>query len=243
MTNRTEATPGDEATIHAMSEDPGLKSVAQQFFEQTIRFNYSYNFTWLGLPIIQYPQDVLALQEIIWKTKPDLIVETGIARGGSIVFSASMLQLLGEGKVIGIDVDIREHNRTAIERHPLFSRIEMIEGSSVDPAVVAEVKKRAQGARRIMVILDSNHSAAHVTAELEAYAQLVTPGCYLSVMDTVVERLPKELSFGRPWGPGDSPMTAVDRFLAENKHFAIDASYDQKLLISVAPRGYLVRTQ
>jgi cephalosporin hydroxylase len=243
VTNRTEATPGDEATIHAMSEDPALKSVAQQFFEQTIRFNYSYNFTWLGLPIIQYPQDVLALQEIIWKTKPDLIVETGIARGGSIVFSASMLQLLGEGKVIGIDIDIREHNRTAIERHPLFSRIEMIQGSSVDPTVVAEVKKRTQGARRIMVILDSNHSAAHVTAELEAYAQLVTPGCYLSVMDTVVERLPQELSFGRPWGPGDSPMTAVDSFLAENKHFAIDASYDRKLLISVAPRGYLIRTQ
>lgn len=243
MTNRTEATPGDDATIQAMSADPDVKRIAQEFFEQTIRFNYSYNFTWLGMPIIQYPQDVLALQEIIWKTKPDLIVETGIARGGSIVFSASMLQLIGQGSVIGIDIDIRAHNRAAIEEHPFFARIEMIEGSSVDPTIVGEVKKRAQSASRVMVILDSNHSAEHVLAELKAYAPLVTPGCYLAVMDTVVERLPKELSFGRPWGPGNSPMTALDRFLAENPNFAVDASYDRKLLISVAPRGYLVRTQ
>lgn len=243
MTNRIEATPGDEATIEAMNGDARLKRASQEFFEQTIRFNYSYNFTWLGCPIIQYPQDIVALQEIIWKTKPDLIVETGIARGGSIVFSASMLQLLGEGKVIGIDIDIREHNRAAIERHPLFARIEMIEGSSIDPGIVADVKERAQAAKRVMVILDSNHSSAHVAAELEAYAPLVTRGCYLAVMDTVVERLPKELSFDRPWGPGDSPMTAVDRFLAKNTNFAIDSAYDRKLLISVAPRGYLIRTE
>lgn len=243
MTDRVEATPGDEATIEAMSADPSLQRISQDFFAQTIRFNYSYNFTWLGCPIIQYPQDIVALQEIIWKTKPNLIVETGIARGGSLVFSASMLQLLGEGRVIGIDIDIREHNRAAIERHPLFTRIEMIEGSSIDPRIVADVKNRAQAARRVMVILDSNHSAAHVEAELEAYASLVTQGCYLAVMDTVVERLPKELSFDRPWGPGNSPMTAVDKFLAKNKNFTIDAAYDRKLLISVAPRGYLIRTE
>jgi cephalosporin hydroxylase len=228
--------------IGAMSNDLELQETARTFFEQTIRYNYSYNFTWLGRPIIQYPQDIVALQEIIWKTKPDLIVETGVAHGGSLIFSASMLELLASGKVIGIDIDIREGNRAEIERHPLFKRIEMIQGSSTDPNVVADVKTKAANASRVMVILDSNHSAEHVSAELEAYAPLVTRGCYLAVMDTVVDVLPVELSFGRPWGPGDGPMTAIDRFLATHKDFTIDSAYDRKLLISVAPRGYLIRT-
>lgn len=219
---------------------------------------YSYQFDWMGRPIIQYPQDIVAMQELIWSVKPDLIVETGIAHGGSLIFSASMLALLdmaeaieaGEQslnlrdcrrKVIGIDIDIRSHNRAAIEAHPMSGRIEMIQGSSIAPETVAQVRARAEGAQRILVCLDSNHTHDHVLAELEAYAPLTTVGSYCVVFDTMVEDMPADLFPDRPWGPGDNPKTAVRQYLQSHPEFEIDKGLDHKLQISVAPDGFLKR--
>lgn len=245
--------------MKAARKNSGLQAAGQAFMETTIPPQYSYNFYWAGRPIIQYPQDMVALQEIVWATRPDLIIETGIAHGGSLILSASLLAMLeycdaaeaGETldparprrKVLGIDIDIRPHNRAAIESHPLAARIEMIEGSSIAPAVVADVRARAEGAGRVMVCLDSNHTHDHVFAELEAYAGLVTVGCYCIVFDTVVEDLPAELTGDRPWGPGDNPKTAVHAWLPDNPDFEIDHDRDAQLLISVAPHGYLRRKE
>lgn len=242
MTHRIEASPLNQSVIERMSNDKGLRGVAEAFLEKSIAYNYSYNFTWLGRPIIQYPQDIVALQEIVWKTKPDVILEAGIAHGGSLIFFASILELIGgTGKVLGVDIDIREHNRVEIERHKLSSRITLFQGSSIDPSIVSKVRDHIRGTDRVMVVLDSNHSADHVLGELRAYSPLVTSGCYLAVMDTIVDQLPAELLSDRSWGPGDSPMTAVDRFLKENSDFVVDEEYNRKLLITVAPRGYLRR--
>jgi len=215
--------------------------------EESVDANYSYNFTWMGRPIIQYPQDILAMQELIWSIKPDLIIEAGIAHGGSLIFSASMLELNAacggpsDAYVLGIDIDIREHNRKAIESHPLFARISMIEGSSIDPEVVNQVVAASQGRRSVLVLLDSDHSGAHVLAELEAYAPLTTVGSYCVVFDTVIEDLPPRSSADRHWGPGNSPKTAVHEYLQEHDEFISDQRIDARLLISVAPEGYLLR--
>ena len=190
---------------------------------------------------------MIALQEIICDVKPDLIIETGIAHGGSLVFSASMLELNAacngpkDAEVLGIDIEIRPHNRKAIEEHPLFKRISMIEGSSIDTEVVAEVVKKAQGKQNILVILDSNHTHEHVLAELNAYAQLTTVGSFCIVFDTVVEDMPAEFFPDRPCGPGDNPKTAVWEFLKAHPEFEIDKSIENKLMLSVAPDGYLKR--
>ena len=202
--------------------------------------NYTYNFTWLGRPIIQFPQDLTALQEIIWDTRPDLIIETGIAHGGSLIFHASMLQLIGNaGRVLGIDIDIRDHNRTEIEAHPMFEYIEMIQGSSIDDATAAQVAAGVATAERVMVVLDSNHTHEHVLRELEIYAPLVTKGCYLVVCDTLIEDMPAGSFPNRPWDKGDNPRTAVDAFLKTTDRFEVDTAIDAKLQISVAPGGYL----
>jgi cephalosporin hydroxylase len=193
----------------------------------------------MGRPAIQFPQDLVAMQEIIWRTQPEVIVETGIAHGGSLIFSASMLALLGgEREVVGVDIDIRPHNRAAIEAHPMASRIAMIEGSSVDEAIAARVRERVAG-RSAMVVLDSNHTADHVARELALYAPLVRQGFFLIVMDTAVEYADPATIVDRPWGPGNNPMTAVDAFLAREPRFVVDEEYDAKLLFTVAPRGYL----
>ena len=202
--------------------------------------NYTYNFTWLGRPVIQFPQDLAALQEIIWDTRPSLIIETGFAHGGSLIFHASMLQLLGnDGRVLGIDIDIREHNRAEIESHPMFERIELIQGSSTDDAIAAQAAEAAATAERVMVVLDSNHTQAHVLRELEIYAPLVTKGCYLVVCDTLIEDMPAGSFPDRPWDKGDNPRTAVDTFLQTTDRFEVDTAIDAKLQISVAPGGYL----
>jgi cephalosporin hydroxylase len=194
----------------------------------------------MGRPIIQFPQDIIAMQEIIWSLKPDLIIETGVARGGSCVFYASMLQLLGgEGRVIAIDIDIRPDNRKAIETHPMASRIDLLEGSSVSPEIVTRVREAARRARTVLVALDSNHTHAHVRDELLAYAPLVTKGSYLVVFDTVIEHMPATFFPDRPWSVGDNPHTAVQEFLATTDRFVIDTTIDHKLQISVAPGGYL----
>jgi cephalosporin hydroxylase len=203
-------------------------------------FRYTYNFTWLGRPIIQIPQDILAMQELVWRVRPELVIETGVAHGGSLVLYASLLELLGgAGRVLGVDIDIRSHNREALEAHPMMRRIDLLQGSSVDPVVVSEVHARAKGKGPVMVVLDSNHTHAHVLAELRAYAPLVQAGSYLVVFDTLVEALPKEAFPDRPWGPGDNPATAVRAFLAECDRFVVDGDIDARLLLSVAPGGYL----
>jgi len=218
---------------------------------------YSYNFFWQGRPVIQYPQDMVAMQELIWKIKPDLIIETGIAHGGSLIFNASILALLeychaverGETldpalptrRVLGIDIDIRAHNRAAIEAHPMSNRIDMIQGSSVDLQIVTQVHAIANCYQRILLCLDSNHTHDHVLAELEAYAPLVTVGSYCVVFDTVIEDLPADMFPERPWSPGNSPKTAVQTYIRNNPDFRIDRKIENKLLITVAPGGYLKR--
>jgi len=227
-------------SIKSLASDIALKEQGLNFIRDTQSCKYSYNFDWLGLPILQFPQDILAIQEIIWKTKPDIIIETGIARGGSLIFMASILHLLNRnGKVIGIDVDIRPHNRKLIESHPLSSRIKMIEGSSIEYSVIKQLKTIITTSDKVMVILDSNHTHDHVLEELHLYAPFVTKNCYLIVMDTVIEDMPVTFFPDRPWGKGNNPKTAVHTFLKENTRFEIDHMIENKLLITSAPDGYL----
>jgi cephalosporin hydroxylase len=219
------------------------------FINNTVDTQYTYNFSWLGRPIIQYPQDMVVLQEIIWEVKPDLIIETGIAHGGSLIFTASMLTLLeacGEienGQVLGIDIDIREHNKKAIEAHPMSKKITMFQGSSIDDDMVIKVKEFAKQGKKILVILDSNHTHDHVLTELRAYADLASVNSYCIVFDTVVEDMPENSFPDRPWGKGDNPKTAVWEFLKENNDFVIDKDIENKVLITVAPDGYLKRVK
>jgi cephalosporin hydroxylase len=257
------------ARVAAMTSNRELRERADGFMLESIKAQYSYNFSWMGRPIIQYPQDMVAMQEIVWQAKPDLIIETGIAHGGSLVMSASLLALLDycdalaaggtldprnpRRRVLGIDIDIRAHNRSAIEAHPMAHRIDMVEGSSIAADIVAQVRERARAFKRILVCLDSNHTHEHVLAELEAYAPLVSPGSYCVVFDTVVADLPDGLYPDRPWNRQDNPKTAAREYLrriaAEGRTAAdgaplkleIDRTAEGKLLISVAPDGYLRR--
>jgi cephalosporin hydroxylase len=245
--------------IDAMGRDQNLSELSLQWLNQANTNKYSYHFEWMGRPIIQYPQDLQALQELIWQIKPDLIIETGIAHGGSLVFSASMLAQLdicdaieaganfdpkvSHRRVLGIDIDIRDHNRKAIEAHPMASRIQMIQGSSIAPDIVAQVHAVAANYSRVLVILDSNHTHAHVLAELQSYAPLTSVGSYCCVFDTVIEDMSKEMFPDRPWGPGDNPKTAVWEYLKTNSDFEIDKSIQNKILITVAPDGYLKRVR
>lgn len=226
--------------IDALGNDSALQGLSDIWIRESIRYKYSYNFTWLGRPIIQYPPDIIALQEIIWRVRPELIIETGIAHGGSLIFHASILELLGGGgRVLGIDVDIREHNRIEIEKHPLFKRIDMIQGSSIDKAVIENVFKQAHGKHPILVVLDSLHTHAHVREELEVYSRLVGKDSYLVVLDTIIEDLPEDFFSDRPWGKGNNPRTAVWDFLKTTDRFLVDKDIQNKLLITVAPDGYL----
>ncbi len=228
--------------IKKQSRNRKLRRLAYEFLAESAKNRYSYNFSWLGRPIIQYPQDIVAAQELIWSVKPDLIIETGIAHGGSIMLSASILELIGgKGRVVGIDIDIRKHNRRAIEAHRMMKRITMIEGSSTSPEVINKVRRIVKGKKKVMVFLDSNHTHEHVLHELELYSPLVTKGSYLVVWDTVIKNLPDSLHADRPWDHGHNPGTAVEKFLKGNKKFAIDRDIENKLLITVAPGGFLKR--
>lgn len=226
--------------VENQGADEQLAKLSNDFLNLTGKYNYTYNFEWMGRPIIQLPQDILAMQEIIWRVKPDLIIETGIAHGGSLIFSASMLELIGlEGEVLGIDIDIREHNRREIEKHMMYKRITMLEGSSVDEGIVRQVYGLAKNKKTILVCLDSMHSHEHVRKELEVYSPLVTRGSYLVVFDTAIEDMPPGSYPDRPWDKGDNPKTAVWSFLDNNDRFEIDQEVQNKLLITVAPDGYL----
>jgi len=229
-----------EKNLQKSSEDDGLRAASVEFMKKSIENKYSYNFDWMGRPIIQYPQDLVAMQEIIWKVKPDLIIETGVAHGGSLVFYASMLEMMGlEGKVIGIDIEIRKHNREAITNHPMYKRITLIEGSSVDPHVIQKVTELANGKKRVLVCLDSLHTHNHVLKELKLYSPFVKKGSYIVVFDTVIEDMPKGFFSDRPWDKGNNPKTAVLEFLKINKRFEVDSEIEKKLVITVAPGGYL----
>lgn len=243
--------------LKEFSSDARLNSLAHDWVFHSMQQKYLYNFDWMGRPIIQYPEDMVAIQELIWKVKPTLVIETGIAHGGSLVLSASMLALLdycdavqsgatldpskSRRKVVGIDIDIRSHNRTAIEAHPLGGLISMVEGSSVETRVIDEVHRLAAGHQSVMVFMDSNHTHEHVLGELNAYANLVTKGSYCVVFDTFVEDMPPKYFPDRPWDKGNSPKTAVHEYLKSHAEFEIDKTIDHKLLISVAPDGYLRR--
>lgn len=232
-----------EQQISSYPENKELVEAANQFNVESNKALYSYNFSWMGRPIIAYPQDMIAMQEIIWEVQPDLIIETGIAHGGSIIYYASLLELIGKnGRVLGIDIDIRAHNRALIEGHPMYKRIDMIEGSSIDSHIAEQVYSIAKNYNKILVCLDSNHTHAHVLEELNLYSKLVSVDSYCVVFDTIVEFLPTDyMPGGRPWNPGDSPHSAVSDFLKTADHFVVDSSIDNKLLISVAPGGYLKR--
>lgn len=226
--------------VLGQKDDAELARLTREWFLATSRHKYTYRYSWMGRPIIQRPQDILAMQELIWEIKPDLIIETGVARGGSLIFYASMLELLKEdGIVVGIDIDIRAHNRKAIEEHPLAERIVMIEGSSISPEVVRKVHKLAEGKKHVLVCLDSMHTEEHVLEELRSYSSLVTKDSYLVVFDTVIEDMPENSFPNRPWDIGNNPKTAVRKFMKENDRFVIDDYLQSKLLITVAPDGYL----
>lgn len=245
--------------IKSLSQDKDVQALSRIWIREISPHKYAYNFRWLGRPAIQFPQDQIALQELIWEIRPDLIIETGIAHGGSLAFSASMLALLdmadaieagttidpkvSKRKVLGLDIDIRAHNKEAIEAHSMASRIQMIQGSSVDPVVISQVHEIAKNYKTILVCLDSNHTHEHVLAELNAYASLVSVNSYCIVYDTAVEDMPAALAGDRPWGPGNNPKTAVWEYLKTHPEFEIDKSIENKLLITVAPDGYLKRVR
>ena len=247
------------SNITNLGKNIDAQSLSRVWSRETNRNGYTYNFSWQGRPIIQYPQDMVAMQELIWQIKPDLIIETGIAHGGSLIFSASQLAQLdicdaieagtmldpknSKRKVLGIDIDIRQHNREAIEAHPMASRIQMIQGSSIASEIIAQVIAVAQDYNRILVCLDSNHTHEHVLAELHAYAPLTSTGSYCCVFDTLIEDMPADMFPDRPWGPGNNPKTAVREYLKSHPEFEIDKQIDHKLLISVAPDGYLRRVR
>jgi Cephalosporin hydroxylase len=222
-----------------LAADSALQSDTWDIYRRLCAHNYEYLWSWMGVPIIQTPADIMATQEAIWTGRPQLIIETGVARGGSVVFYASLLELLGEGRVLGVDIDIRAHNMDTLDNHPMRKRIDLIVGSSIAEDVISEVRRRAAGLERVMVILDSNHTHEHVLAELQAYAPLVTPGQHLIVADTSVEYMTPLESRPRPWSKGDNPKTALDAYLSTTDRFERDASLNNKLVFSSSPGGYL----
>ena len=226
------------------ANDKKFKDLSAQWTIRSMELKYAYNFSWMGRPIIQHPQDMIAMQELFWKVQPDLLIETGIAHGGSVIYYASLMELLGgNGHVLGIDIDIRQHNRTEIEKHPMFKRITMFEGSSLDSEMASKVAEFSKKYKRVMLTLDSNHTHDHVLSELRLYSPLVTPGSYCVVFDTAVEDMPKGSYSDRPWDKGNNPKTAVWEFLKTNSNFEIDHEIENKLLITAAPDGYLKRVK
>lgn len=229
--------------IEELCKDSSLRQSSIKFMHELTDRRYPYNFTWMGLPIIQFPQDIQAMQEIIWEVKPDLIIETGVARGGSLVMYAGLMKMMDlKGEVVGVDIDIRAHNRQAIESHPMGRDIKLVQGSSIDPEVIAQIRNLAKGKKRILVCLDSMHTHDHVLKELELYSEFVTKGSYLVVFDTVVEEMPKGYYKDRPWDVGNNPYTAVHEFIKDHgTQFEIDRTICGKLVLTVSRNGFLKR--
>lgn len=245
--------------IEKFAQNKKLRESSRNWLQQSMSEGYVYNFDWMGRPIIQYPQDIVAMQELIWSVRPDLIIETGIAHGGSLTLSASLLALLDlcdaqqagtmldparpKRKVVGVDIDIRAHNRAAIESHPLSNRIQMIQGSSISADTIQEVKSAAEGYARVLVCLDSMHTHDHVLAELELYAPMVSIGSYCVVFDSFVEDMPRQFFKDRPWDVGNNPRTAIWEYLKNHPEYEIDKNVENKLLVTVAPDGYLKKVR
>ncbi len=239
MFDRDELEATKRSNAQAQAADPRLAGIVHDFLVETDRHGYDYQWTWCGLPMIQLPADIVATQEVIWARQPDLIIETGIAWGGSLVFYASILELIGKGRVIGVDTVLPDKNRHEIMKHRFSPRIELLHGSSTDPDIVATIKSRVQPGDTVMVLLDSNHTHDHVLQELRLYAPLVTPGQYLVVSDTAIEDIPAQTHRPRPWGPGNNPKTALHAYLGETDRFEIDPYINAKLLATCSPDGYL----
>ena len=225
-----------------LGEDEHVFQKSLELINDLDKYDYSYLWSWMGVPIIQMPADIVATQEVIWQTKPDVIVETGVARGGSVVFMASLLEVIGNGKVIGVDIEIRQHNREIIETHPMNKRITLIEGESVAPKTVNTVKAQIPDGSRVMVVLDSDHSKEHVFAECREYGPMVTEGCFLIIADTLLghveeENAPKKRS--KILYRGNEPLTALNDYLEECDRFELDAPINGKLILSSSPGGYL----
>ena len=231
-----------QAQSIALGKDTAVFEASTNFMLQLDPYDYSYLWTWMGVPIIQMPADILATQEVIWATRPDIIVETGVARGGSVLFMASLLELIGKGQVIGVDIDIRAHNRDTIETHPMARRVTLIEGGSTAPETLAAIKAQIPEGARVMVILDSDHSRDHVLAECHAYGPLVTEGCYMVVADTMighVEESDAHRKRSKVWYKGNEPLTAVRQFLEQDTSFEVDEVLNGKLVLSSSPGGYI----
>lgn len=268
MENKNNFLAERKLNISKLKTDLSLQQSGLKLVSEAVRYNYSFNFDWLSRPIIQLPQDIVAMQEIVWKVKPDLILELGIAHGGSLILSASLLAMLdlcenGEAtiipdkikprRVVAVDIDIRAHNKKALENHPLYPRLTLIEGSSIDPNVVERVFKEAKDHKKILICLDSNHTHDHVLKELETYAPLTSLNSYCIVYDTIIEDMPNEMFDDRPWGKNNNPKTAVRKFLeileresrtasdGRKLKFELDKELESKLLLTSAPDGFLKR--
>lgn len=240
--DRAVFTAHQEKQSRALGSDQAAFAKSLDTLLDLDRYDYSYLWNWMGVPIIQMPADIMATQEVIWQTKPDIIIETGVARGGSVIFMASLLTLLGNaGRVIGVDIDIRAHNRETIETHPMSAHIDLIEGGSADPDVLEQVKALIPPGARVMVVLDSDHSRDHVLAECRAYGPLVTEGCYMVVADTLVGHVPEDRApqkRSKLWFEGNEPLSALNDFLREDDRFEIDPVINGKLVLSSSPGGY-----
>lgn len=245
--------------VESYSTNTELNQLANEWIRRSMQENYVYNFDWLGRPIIQYPEDIVGIQELVWEMKPDTIIETGVAHGGSLILSASLLALLdlcdsiekgkiynpkkSKRRVIGIDIDIRKHNRELIEQHAMSNYISLIEGSSIDRDVVSRVEELTKSSNSTCVFLDSNHTHDHVLSELRAYSQFVSVDNYCVVFDTFVELMPEQFFPTRPWDVGNNPMTAIRSFIDENTSFVVDEYISEKLQITVAKNGFLKRVK
>lgn len=224
-----------------MARDQDLLHAARDVLARADSHRWLHQNTWMGEPVLNLPQDMFALQDIIWRTRPEFIIEIGVAWGGGMLFHSTLLEVLGGGKVIGVDIFIPPDLRERLASHATLSRrIELIEGSSIAPETVERVRSIVGASRRTLVVLDSHHTHDHVLAELRAYAPLVGRGCYLVAGDTIVEHIAAPAHRPRPWGPGNNPATAVKAFLSECPRFAVDQDLERRLLLSCHPGGYLV---
>jgi cephalosporin hydroxylase len=240
QTQITVATEGSERTAALYSRE-GLEIVAALWLKLSAEYRLMYEPAWLGVPIIQLPSDIVAMQELIWKLRPELIIECGVAHGGSAILYASLLELIGHGEVIAVDCEIRQYNRVALMSHPLSRRIRLVEASSIAPETAARLRMMAAGREPVLVVLDSNHSAGHVQRELDLYHDLVTAGSYIVVMDGAQAHV-WDTPGGKPEWRTSHPLAAIEEFLAAHQEFEEDPHYG-RFEVTSSPRGFLRRKQ